>query len=80
MASKSNHTPAVARIAPGVFTVTGRKGDVYMVKRGQGCSCPAGRHGRRCYHRAAVVAFCALSPVSAPSEQVEFLAALGVAA
>lgn len=40
----------------GMFTVVGSAGNTYLCTV-NGCSCPAGAHGRRCYHRAAVIAW-----------------------
>jgi hypothetical protein len=38
---------------PGVFRTVGSKGDVTYLTHSAACSCPAGLHGRLCYHLAA---------------------------
>jgi hypothetical protein len=55
-------TPQISRLAPGLFFVRGASGD-YLVRRGVGCSCPAGKNGRACYHLPAVRAWAAANPV-----------------
>lgn len=77
MASKpAPQNPIVRRASPGVFDVVGREGDLYTVRRGIGCSCQAGRFGRRCWHLAAVKAFV----VAEQAAQVQFIEWAGVAA
>jgi hypothetical protein len=41
---------------PGVYRTAGSKGDVTYLTHTAACTCPAGLHDRRCYHRAAVLA------------------------
>lgn len=39
---------------PGVYTVVSSDGTTTYLVHSATCSCPAARHGRRCYHTAAV--------------------------
>jgi hypothetical protein len=59
--------PEIKRLAPGVFAIRGRN-DWYTIARGRGCSCPAGRSGRRCWHLDAVKVWAAHNtPVWTPA-------------
>lgn len=46
---------AIVRTAPGTFQAVSSRGDVVYVvdQAAHACSCPAGEHGRACYHLAA---------------------------
>lgn len=44
--------PSVRR--PGFYTVASSDGTTTYLVHSAACSCPASRHGRRCYHLAAV--------------------------
>lgn len=70
MVSSKPATPAnpeIKRLEPGVFAIRGRSG-WYTVARGRGCSCPAGQHGRRCWHLGAIKAWAANNtPVWTPA-------------
>jgi hypothetical protein len=39
---------------PGVFGTVASAGDAYYLTHSAACNCPAGLHGRLCYHMAAV--------------------------
>ncbi len=41
----------------GVFRTVSSTGQEYYLTSPSGCNCRAGLNGRRCYHRAAVIAF-----------------------
>jgi hypothetical protein len=53
------------RGAARVYAVAGSRGDTYSTSAAGECSCPAGTHGRRCYHLAAVALYAGTVPAHA---------------
>jgi excisionase family DNA binding protein len=39
---------------PGIYTAVSSDGSTTYLAHASGCTCPAGQHGRTCYHRCAV--------------------------
>jgi hypothetical protein len=67
--SKTSATLPVSRVSPGLFLVTGSKGDAYLVRAAEKtCSCQGYRFRRSCRHLGLARAFALVNPVAPQAE------------